>query len=94
MKYSQLHVISGSHKDSINCLSFSPNGRYLASGGDDNGLFVIDHKDGRELAKITSSSQVTAILWHPSKDALWIGHANGDVQIVDPVRPFHCPFLH
>lgn len=89
MKYTLLHDIHGFHQDSINCVAFSPNGHFLASGGDDCMLFLYDCLSGQDLVKISSSSNVTSILWHPSSEEIWVGHANGDLQIIDPV----CIFL-
>lgn len=90
MKYALLHNIRGCHRDSINSVAFSPNGRFLASGGDDCMLFMYDCLTGQDLVKISSSSNVTSLLWHPSSTEIWVGHANGNLQMIDPV----CILLH
>lgn len=88
MKYTLLHTIRGCHQDSINCVAFSPNGRFLASGADDCMLFLYNCLSGQDLVKISSSSNVTSLLWHPSSTEIWVGHANGDLQMIDPVCIF------
>lgn len=87
MKYSLLHTIGNCHQDSVNCLSFSPDGQFLASGGDDRAVFVFDYQKGRDLRRITLHSEVTSILWIRVDGQLWllVGHANGNIQRLDPV---------
>ncbi|RDB26681.1 Vegetative incompatibility protein HET-E-1 [Hypsizygus marmoreus] len=84
MEFSSIHTISNCHTDSVNCLAFSPDGRFLASGADDCVIYIYDYKNGRDVAKITASSSVTALLWHPVHDQLLVGFANGDIQSIDP----------
>lgn len=87
MIYTHLHTIKDCHQDSVNFLSFSPDGRFLVSGGDDQCLFLFDYQEGQDITKTISSSEVTSGLWIEigGKQMLLVGYANGDVQSLDPV---------
>jgi WD40 repeat protein len=90
MKYSLLHTIGDCHRDSVNCLSFSPDGCFLASGGDDCAIFLFDYQKGKDVRQVISQSGVTSILWIQIDGRLWllVGHASGNIQRLDPVRYF------
>ena len=88
--FQQLHIIRNCHQDSVNCLSFSPDGRFLASGGEDGALFVFDYKNGCDVWKITHPSSLTCLVWHPSNEGLYAGFGNGDVQRFDPASSLLC----
>ena len=52
------------HTASVRVLRFSPNGNYLASGGED-GLVLVFSTDSWELvARIVNVSPVAALMWH------------------------------
>lgn len=72
------------HTSSVNCLSFSSDGRYLASGGDDSTLFVHDCDNGGQVYKLRYDRPVTAILWHPHHH-MWafIGFGDGKVLLME-----------
>lgn len=72
------------HQDSINALAFSPDGRFLASGGDDCVVFVLDPTNGQVYHKIRSRVAITALEWDHSDEQpyrLFIGYSSGEVVI-------------
>ncbi|KIK37970.1 hypothetical protein CY34DRAFT_91762 [Suillus luteus UH-Slu-Lm8-n1] len=44
--YVHHHTLTEEHSDSVNCLSFSSCGQYLATGGDDNCFIIWRLSDG------------------------------------------------
>ena len=81
--YKLAKALGNSHSDTINFLSFSPCGRFLASGGDDNYMCVYDCSDPRrcEVAlRIKANSQPSAICWNTSLPiSVFVGYGNGGV---------------
>lgn len=79
--YVELHKLKGGHSDTINCVAFSPNGAYLASGGDDYALVIWNVSQGRQLYRTLFRSSVDYIIWHPTlPDTVIIGCSNGTLQ--------------
>lgn len=77
------------HSASINALSFSPDGQYLASGSDDGTIYVFEAKNWQDIFKIDGLSPVTALLW--SSDAcagpLCAGFGDGRLLCIDVNAP-------
>lgn len=71
------------HEDSVNALAFSPEGIYLASGGDDGVLLVVDPTNGRIVHKLRFGNPVTTLLWHAHASyELFVGCGDGQVMVV------------
>ncbi|KAH9923240.1 WD40-repeat-containing domain protein [Fomitopsis serialis] len=83
MPYDLKFSFSG-HVGSINCLSFSPDGQYLATGSDDRTVFVHDCSSGIEVHKLVGDAPVTSLSWHP-KHGMWlfIGYGHGSLVFAD-----------
>lgn len=81
--YKLAKSLGSSHHDTINFLSFSPCGRFLASGGDDNYMCIYDCSDPRQCEvslRVKANSQPSAICWNPSTPvSVFIGYGNGGV---------------
>lgn len=76
--YVEVHTLDGGHSDTINHLSFSPDGIYLASCSDDQSLIVWNIAEGRLLYRVLFKSKVDRVLWHPTYPAtLVVGCENG-----------------
>ncbi|KAJ7810479.1 WD40-repeat-containing domain protein [Mycena leptocephala] len=52
------------HTDSINTIQFSPNGEYLATGGDDAHLFIFSSQTWKVQKKYMTVGPIRAIAWH------------------------------
>jgi WD domain, G-beta repeat len=75
--YIDLHTLRG-HSDSVNCVAFSPCGKYLASGGDDNLLIVWTIDKGREQYRLFFEGPIFSLLWHPVQpETIVIGRGDG-----------------
>ncbi|KAI0643949.1 WD40-repeat-containing domain protein [Trametes meyenii] len=76
------------HKDSVNTVAFSRDGRFLASGGDDCTLLIFDLSTSEIVHKLGCGSPVTSLYWggHP-KDELFVGLGDGRVCVYDLALP-------
>ncbi|PIL34335.1 hypothetical protein GSI_03110 [Ganoderma sinense ZZ0214-1] len=70
------------HRNSINAVAFSPDGRRLATGGDDYLLFIFDPLTGEIVHKLEGQAPVTAICWDPHEAGrLFVGYGTGRVLV-------------
>ncbi|OBZ77002.1 Pre-mRNA-processing factor 17 [Grifola frondosa] len=59
-------------------MSFSPNGRYIASGSDDHSIIIWDAEAGVFQYRLLFDSAVDCILWHPvHSNTVIVGTHNG-----------------
>ncbi|KDQ11670.1 hypothetical protein BOTBODRAFT_177065 [Botryobasidium botryosum FD-172 SS1] len=73
-------VLRARHTSPITCLAFSPNGVFLASGGQDGRLFVWWSDGGESVCSINYDSPLQTLLWHPGQERLLIsGYSDGCV---------------
>ncbi|KAF9790781.1 WD40-repeat-containing domain protein [Thelephora terrestris] len=56
------------HKDSINATQFSPNGAYLASGGEDGLLLIHSINNWRPLLRFVDASPITSLMFKSQQD--------------------------
>jgi WD40 repeat protein len=67
------------HNDEVRCLSFSPNCKFLATGGNDATALVTEVQTGREIARIVHRSDVTGV--HFSSDSRLLASASMDCTV-------------
>ena len=81
--YKLAKALGNPHRDTINFLSFSPCGRFLASGGDDDYMCIYDCSDPRHCEvslRIKANSPPSAICWNPTTPiSVFVGYGNGGV---------------
>lgn len=58
------------HISDVSQLSWSPNGRYLASAGKDGNVIVWSIDDRKPISKTKTESLVTSFAWHPTDNVL------------------------
>lgn len=67
------------HDDEVRCVAFSPNGRFLATGGNDCTVIVSEVQTGRELARILHKGEVTSVQFSP--DSSIVASASNDCTV-------------
>jgi WD40 repeat protein len=79
--YTPLTSISDERRRSIDCLAFSPDGAYLASG-DESGMLVISSvPTGEEVDKFLFFDSIAALVWEkPTR--MFVGLANCELHIL------------
>jgi WD40 repeat protein len=87
------------HSDGINCLAFSPSGKYLASGAQD-GLLLIWDLNGKVVHRIEVGSPVLCLSWDPrGSGKLAYGSQDHGAAVIDDLAaavgfsPHHSSWL-
>ena len=76
--YIEVNHLTNGHSDTINALSFSPDGGHLVSGGDDLAMCIWNVPKGQLLYRLLFDEAVDCVLWHPSHpETVIVGLANG-----------------
>lgn len=63
LQYKLFLRLDGEHSRSITCVAFSPNGLYIACGGDDNKLSVWDASSAKPLHVLSGECPILCLSW-------------------------------
>jgi COMPASS component SWD3 len=90
--YVHHRTLTEGHSDSVNSLSFSCCGQYLATGGDDHCLIVWRLKDGSVLYRFVFNSPVSVVFWHlKAKNNIIVGCEDGTLSQLANIRLVRLP---
>ena len=73
----------GRHWGHVYCLAYSPDGKTLASGGDEKAVHLWDAVTLREVALLRHTDSVPALAFSPDGRTLAAGAADGTIRLWD-----------
>ena len=78
-----VHTTLDGHGATITAMEFSPDGRFLASAGDDGVVLIFSTLSWTPECRFVDVSPVSVLRWHRKKDKLlFCGHRNGDLHVL------------
>ena len=87
-------VVQKGHADGVKSVTFSPDGKTLASGSSDQTIKIWDLASGRELRTLVGpSSNVTSVAFSPDGKILASGSWDQTIKLWDPISGQELPTL-
>ena len=77
-----LHEMHG-HQDTVTCLAYSPDGRWLVTGGDDRTVRLWDATRGEQAAAWELDNPVRALAFTPDGRQVFTGNGNTSCYQID-----------
>jgi WD40 repeat protein len=74
------------HDDRVNCVTYSPGGRWIATGSDDRSIRLWDAETGEERGVAELDTQIRALAFTPDGRKLVSGNASTSCYLLDVGR--------
>jgi WD40 repeat protein len=82
-KFSNIRTLTG-HKDEVTAISWSPDGKFIATGARDNTTIIWDAATGKSLRILTEHDRsISALAWNPNGSRLAAGACDNRFKIYD-----------
>lgn len=75
--------VSRAHERWIHSIAFSPDGKWIATGSDDQAVKVWDAATGKELWNEATANAITAVVWSQGGKQLLAGNWRGGIEVRD-----------
>ena len=81
--------LSGAHSGSVDVVAWSPNGKYMLTGCNQNEIYLWDMKTRETIVKFDCESQIMALRWAKSKNFFAVLDFDGRYSVCQDVVPSH-----
>ncbi|OMJ11610.1 66 kDa stress protein [Smittium culicis] len=83
------------HNRAITCLSYSPNGKLLASGDQSGKIYISDSSTGETLIKnfVSHTAMIKSLSWFPNSTQLVSGSLDSNIIVWDISKPLDSKVL-
>jgi WD40 repeat protein len=82
--YIHMHDLLAGHTDTVTCLAFSPDAKYLATGSNDRNTIIWNVANGTAMYRLIFKAPVHCLLWHPIRvETIICGLEDGTVYEAD-----------
>ena len=83
--YSCIATLRHHHNDSINCIAFSDDASYLASGDDEGMVLLCKIPEATEYDRYHYNDSVTALDWAAGTSGVFVGLASCELHVLSLV---------
>ncbi|KAJ7538304.1 hypothetical protein O6H91_11G042800 [Diphasiastrum complanatum] len=85
----KIYSLKGGHSAAVGFLTWSPNGKYLATAGEDRQVMLWDVENRLDLDRYKLESQICSLSWKPTGNALAMIDIDGKFVVWEAAIPSH-----